>query len=80
MRQVTIWTAVVCMNVSCVQEPPSDEASAVSNCVADMAVDREGKTADAAAAQGELRMTAPEACEQWVSLSTVQAAVVVHAR
>ena len=52
------------MNLLFAQEPPLDEAGAVSDCVADMAVDREGKMADAAAAQGELRMTAPEACEQ----------------
>ena len=39
----------------------------------DMVVDKEGKTTDAAAAQGELRMTAPDACKQQISLSTVQA-------
>ena len=61
------------MSVSFVQGPSSDEASATSDCVADMAVDREGKVANAAAAQGELRMTAPEACELHISRITRQA-------
>ena len=47
-----------------VQKPPSDEASAISEFVADMAVDKESKTPNAAAAQGKFGMTAPEACEQ----------------
>ena len=69
------------MNLSFVQEPLSGEASAISDCVADMAVDREGRTTDATAAQGELRMTAPEACELHISLITRQAmsaAPIVH--
>ena len=69
------------MNVSFAQEPPSDEASTIPDCVADMAVDREGKMASAAVAQGELRMAAPEACELHISLITRQsmsAALVAH--
>lgn len=45
-----------------VQDSANDEASAVSDGMADMAVDGEGAPGSPPA-QDRLRMTAPEACE-----------------